>query len=83
MHVPERVSGATEAAGTAQEEKEEGDERRREGKREQKSSHKFHDHAHLQSSVRGTHLSKHFSVPYHHNPILGSCESHIESAGII
>ena len=26
MHVPERVSGATEAAGTAQEEKEEGDE---------------------------------------------------------
>ena len=35
------------------------------------------------TSGRGTHLSKHLSIAHHHNPILGSCESHIESAGII
>ena len=35
------------------------------------------------TSGRGTHLSEHLSIAHHHNSILGSCESHVESAGII
>ena len=57
--------------------------KRERGRRRKRIGNKISHETCSPTSGRGTHLSKDLSIAHHHNPILGSRESHIESAGII
>ena len=80
--VPQRV--LREKGGRGEKWKREREERRNRERQRREDKIKKRSHETCSpTSGRGTHLSKHLSIAHHHNSILGSCESHIESAGII